>query len=337
MRSAPQLLHVAAGAPQEDDCALVPERFHCWVCGGDGCDRGMPRDVCIGESYTDQNKAKAWDSQWACEACMYFRRRSNKPPGLSGNWRNYSALYEGGTYVCLSKGEKPAIREWLRREHKAPWFAALAESGQKHVILWAPLNLDTRPGKGRVLFEEQLLELGDWALLDEITELLTAGVTKEEFESGSYSVRSWQTLRPRLEAFMERWQTLHGGAWWSLCVYLAQRDEAAVAARLEVEKAEREAKKKAAAAAAAEAKRKGKKNAERTVEEATGRPAGGRRARAPKGVPEDAASERPEALGPVAKPAADRSEDERGPTGNVVPDSPPAVPAKPERKQLTLF
>jgi hypothetical protein len=330
VRSAPQLLHAALGAPAQDDCVAVPAGTMCWVCGGDGCARALPRATAIGETYTDQNKARSWDSQWVCEACVYLRRRNNKPPGLTGNWRNYSVLYDPAGFVCASKGEKPVIRAWLRRAHAAPWFAAVADSGQKHVVLWAPLNLDPRPGRGRVLFEEQLVELGDWSMLDAMTTLLTAGVTKDEFARGEYTARSWAAQRRALEAFLARWGTLHGGGWWALCLYLAQRDEAATAVRVEAEKTERAAKKAAQ-------KTRANRGAESRESKGAGGAAGGRRTRPAAGVPADPAGERAQALGPDPGPAQDRGQDQRGHRGPVEPAAAAPGPVVPEPRQRTLF
>ncbi len=157
---------------------------------------------------------------------------------FGGNFRNYCHLWEAGWkspafgvngpaelgYVNASKGEKPLIREFLRREHAMNWFAALADSGQKHVLPFAPMN--ARGRAGMVLFDEQLIRLpGELTLLDEVTELLTDGITKDEIESGTYYVRTMRERRDAAQAFEAKRGRERGSGWFTLALWLAQRDE----------------------------------------------------------------------------------------------------------------
>src|SRR5690606_6674777 len=153
---------------------------------------------------------------------------------LGGNFRNYCHLYEHGWdspafapvldkdgrvvshngpaglgYVNASKGEKAYVRDFLRREHRAIWFAALADSGQKHVIPFTPLNGTGR--SGYVLFDEQLIRIPEsFDLVDAMTEALTAGITKDELERGDYYVRTVRENRETARAF-ERSEERRGG------------------------------------------------------------------------------------------------------------------------------
>ena len=151
----------------------------------------------MGTNFTSQTLCRAPSSGWVCEACAYITSRTSPVIGrdakegkkFGGSFRNYSHLWDERGYVNASKGEKPAIREFLARDHRAPWFAALADSGQKHVLPFSVLN---GPGRGGVvLFDEVRVPIpADQSLVDECTALLTAGATKEELECGDYSARA---------------------------------------------------------------------------------------------------------------------------------------------------
>ena len=105
--------------------------------------------------------------------------------------------------------------------------AAIADSGKKHVIPWAPLNPAGCPaGQGRVMFEERLVMLGDWTLVDALSGLLTAGATKDEIERGAYGPGAWTRLgAAAIRDFERTWSGSRGGGWFALAVGLAQRDE----------------------------------------------------------------------------------------------------------------
>lgn len=96
------------------------------------------------------------------------------------------------------------------------------------------------------MFDESPITLpgrDGWAIVDDAAELLTGGVTKAELESGDYTPRAWQLAREGVEAFERSWARMRGGAWFRLVVWLAQRDEDAVAERLAAEKETKSAKK----------------------------------------------------------------------------------------------
>lgn len=351
MDSASQVLHRALGAPSHARCAALPAGARCWVCGGAAA-RGMARAGWSGADFVGQNRVRAWASASLCEPCVCATewatpmtmpvpgaaavhaanadkraaakaaagKREGKARDLS--WRLFSVLVDGGAVTVANKGQKPAILAWLRAPKRGAWFAAVADSGQKHVVPWAPVNPAGLPaGRGAVLFEETRVALGDWALVDDATALLTAGASKEEIGAGEYRPETWARCAAALAAFEARWGAARGGAWMGLALWLAQRDEAAVAERRAAE-----------AAAKTEAKRAG-----REAKADPGRPRRGRAARAAGGVPAEPAGERAAALGPDDRPRAARGADERR-AGRVAVE-PAAEPAArgAEPRQLALF
>lgn len=330
--SATQLLHAHKHSPVVEGCAEL-QAFPCWLCGAQS-QRGMSVTKWLPKTFTAQNRARAPQSISICEACIWATE--GKPPDTL---RMYSHLFDGD-YQAPNKGGKPAMRAFLRARHTQPWFAAIADSGQKHVIPWAPVN---PPGsRGRVMFEEQIVELGDWAMLDELAELLTAGASKDDVARGDYSPFAWQRCAEQIRGFEARWAHLRGGAWFALVVFLAQRDEAAVAERQAAEKeAARLAKEAQKAAAKAkkptpknkEPRGKARRNDERTAQNEDR----GRAARPARGVPRNAGVQPAEALGSARGPDASGSAHDGEPRG--VGDEGLAGSAAPgaEREQLSLF
>lgn len=262
--SAAQILWAHIGSPPSSDCS--PADGLCWVCAGP-VERGMRvghgASQWGGSSYTGQSKVRSPASLYVCEPCVYLHSRITPVPGrpaapgkqFGGNWRNYSHLYEDGApvpYQNASKGEKPLIRAWLRAPHQGLWFAAIADSGQKHVLPWAPLN----PGgsTGRVLFDETVIDLprspAGWGLVDDVTALLTAGATKDEISTGRYESGAWGRCGVVIQAFEAAHQGERHGSFFTLAVWLAQRNEEAVATRQAAEGEARAARKAAARPAA---------------------------------------------------------------------------------------
>lgn len=263
-------LWAACGSPAHPDAAHLPADFNggddrCWICAAGSGFYGAPINPVLGHrfvtwdgaKFTGQNKIKCPAGAMVCAACLWLMSRASAVPGRPAkpgqacgpNWRNFSVLFAPGEPLLIaSKGEKPAIREWLRRPHRGPWFAALADSGQKHVVMWAPVNGGGEgPGRpARLLWDERLVTIpgpGDagWGLVDDTAELLTAGGTKEEVTSGVWGHHAVT----RCEALIRAYEAAHGcrrgSAWFDLAVWLAQRDEEAVAARMAEEKATRDA------------------------------------------------------------------------------------------------
>jgi hypothetical protein len=151
-------------------------------------------------------------------------------------------------YVNASKGEKPTILAWLRGKKVGPWFAAIADSGQKQVLPYAPVNA---PGaRGKVVFDDVIVVLPDehgWQLVTSMISFLTAGATKEEIVRGEYNASTWTRCRAAIETFEGSWSAHRGGSFFGLAVWLAQRDEALVHVRIEAEKETAKAKEKTVA------------------------------------------------------------------------------------------
>lgn len=347
-----RLLWIACGAPPSPKAGALPSHLpgdwsRCWVCAGETRGRGSPIADWDGANFTGQTRVRYPRGQAICEPCLWVMARNSDVPGLNGNWRNYSVLYaEGEPLVIRSKGDKPAVLAWLRRPHAAPWFAALANSGQKHVVPYVPTN---GAGRARALFDEELIDLPSspegWRIVDELAALLTAGATKEEVERGEYA-GALSRCEPEVRAFEARHGHLRGSGWFALVVFLAQRDEAEVAARLERE-AEARAAKKAREREATKSARAPKPKADKPSRaKETKRGAkrgdegsplgcdGGRGDGAAPPVPLDGC-ERAEALGPDHRPGACGDADVRGSRG--VGDE--AVQGSPDRGpvQLALF
>lgn len=292
------IMFALAGSPPQDGAAPV-DGARCRVCGHP-CARAMAYNRFQGQNFTDQNKLRDWSSDLICEPCVWAHAW-NVPPGLPPpapgkkglNLRLFSHFWHDGQYHAWNKANKREMRDWLRAPKTGPWFAAIAESGQKHVLPWTPLN---RGMRGAVRFEEATVRVGDLGMIDAMSSLLTAGATKEEIETGHYGPRAWQLAQAPVEWFEEECgRAGRGGQWFALALWLAQRDEDQVAERVAAESAAKE-KKRANARPDREAAR-------------------GDRARAPRrarGVSADESRESAQTLGPAAGPDADGSSIELG-------------------------
>lgn len=359
MRSGSQAIWELCSRPRVEECEDSPGA-RCWVCAGDA-GRSADRESWMGSSFVGQNKVRCPESSRVCEPCLFVMSRIAPVPGrppaegkkFGGNFRNYSHLWEnGGFYQNASKGEKPLVREFLRRDHASDWFAAIADSGQKHVIPWVPWN---PPGRsGLALFDETIVRVGPalMATVDAMAALLTAGTTKDEITSGEYTAYSWMRCPDMVRAFEDAHGSRRGGAEFGLSIWLAQRDEEAVAERQAEERKASEAKKVAEKARAAEAKPKKRKDVangrvrsggKAALEKATGggpeteaRAADGGSADGdPRGVPGDSRLLGAEALGPAADADETGRENVRERRGVVDGDAP--APATPRAAQLDLF
>ena len=265
--------------------------FRCWICAG-SAGRGMRRTGWLGVTFVGQNRVRCPESLYVCEACVVCM--AGKPPDTL---RMTSHLVDGRGWVRLNKGGKAEMRMWLRGPKTGEWFAAIADTGQKHVLPWTPVNPARSPVE-RVLFEERFVTIGDWRIVDDATALLTAGATKEEIGRGEYGPRAWQLCGAALRAFEALYGGERGGGWFDLAVWLAQRDEVVVEARMTAEKEARDA----------ERGRKGK----------APKRSRGDAARDARGVPPDVGGERAETLGhpPVADEERGADKWQRGGVGD---------------------
>jgi hypothetical protein len=201
-----------------------------------------------------QAHVRCFTSTWVCEACFVVASWDKKMimpvPGIAmgadkkrpPNWRSYSTLYEAGVFfspqrkkcdariACLSKSiaNKQVIAAWLRAPKTGTWFAALSDTGRKHVLPWAPINTATS-GNGLVWFEDRRVAIGDWQMVNDMSRLLTAmrdggaftdDLAKEEIGSGQYEVESIISTEPLIDAFEAMWAQHRASSWWELALWL---------------------------------------------------------------------------------------------------------------------
>lgn len=338
-RSPTQTVHALLGAPpvaHPEPTGPIDAPHGCRVCGGP-CTRGLLYDDWSGAYSARPNRTRAWQSQHVCEACVAITARYSPCPARPAaegkeaiRWGNVSVLYDDAGLITATKGEKPVIRAWIARARKGPWFAAFAESGQKHVLPWTRWCA-AGARSGMVRFEERdvLVNLSQLdSMCSSTCELLTVGATKETIESGDYSPAQWKLCPQEIEAYEATWGRLRGSDVFALALWLAQRDEERVAARIEAQKADAATKK-----AAEKERQGGKRRKERTSDQAA---VGGVAACAESGVPESR-SERDHALGAPAIKTAGSGEDVRDARRVDHHDAPQAPTARPQQGQLALF
>lgn len=237
------VLHRLSGSPEQSGAAGLATPERCRVCGA-LTSRGAPYDRWQGSNFTDQNKLRFIAGTVVCEPCIWAHAWNPPPdqpppaPGKKGlNLRLFSHLFDDDGYRSLNKADKPAIRDWLCAPKSPPWWCAIADTGQKHVVPWTPVNL--HPRLGVIRFEESDVTIDCDALrshIDTVIALLTAGATKAEIEAGRYRPTTWQRCAAIIRGHEERYAAERGGDLARLVVWLAQRDEDAVAERMEKEK-----------------------------------------------------------------------------------------------------
>src|SRR5690606_32867895 len=147
----------------------------------------------------------------------------------------------------------------------------------------------------------------------------------DEITRGEYRPETWLRCRDLVRAFEGAYAPLRGGSFFDLVVWLAQRDEEAVAARQEMERAAKTAKKEA---------ERGKSKADRGAGRAPENEDGKRAARAEGGLPRGR-RKRADALDADRVEVAGRDQDERERGGVDQRDE--ARPANREHEQLSLF
>lgn len=215
-----------AGSPVADACIDAVDT--CRMCARP-MTSGMPFDKWQGSSFTDQNKVKCTSSNHVCAACIWAHSWV-QPPGMepapAGKkgvcLRLFSHCWDAHGYHYWNKANKAEIRDWLRAPKSPPWFAAVADSGQKHVLPYTPMN----PGqRGIIRFEERDVLAGDWGRLDAMTAMLTDGVTKDAVETGEYTPQQWMDSGELIREFEREHGDFRGSGFFDLCIWLAQRDE----------------------------------------------------------------------------------------------------------------
>jgi len=226
------------------------DSFCCYLCGGSS-NLGEPVGDWMGGNFTDQNRVRNPSGQFVCAACCFVSSRITEVQGrpakegkkFGGCFRNYSHCIEGGEYFNASKGEKPLIRAFLERKHICEWGAAIADSGQLHVIPFTRMNFGNGTTAGVVLFDKQDIAIpDDVSLIERTCDMLTTGATKDEILSGNYRIATIERCGDMVRAYEREARSERGGNWFSFVVWLAQRDEEQVATRLENENAAKKEK-----------------------------------------------------------------------------------------------
>lgn len=233
--SAPYWIWKSVGSPTHPDCIETP-LLHCWICAGPA-HRSLSRSNWLGPTFTGQNRVRCPSSNVICEPCAFVHSRSFPVPGRPAkdgkqppNWRNYSVLVEIIDGMPLlqtaTKAEKTIIRSFLTKPKNGSWFAAIADSGQKHIIPTCPVN--PKFSRGKIMLEETEISLpiaSEWELVIAIDEFLTQGASKDAIESGTYSVLQWQQIPTIIDTFEETWGGLRNSSFFGLALWLAQRDD----------------------------------------------------------------------------------------------------------------
>jgi hypothetical protein len=353
---------LVCGSPHVELETDAPEGARCAICADELRGRGVPL-ARSPVSFCNQTNTRIPASPWLCVPCL-FATRWIAPPGRSGkgdsddggrgpNPAMYGHRWEqlaDGTvrYGNHSKGDKAELRAWLRAPKAGWWWCTIADSGKKHTIPWAPINHGSS-AQAAVLFDEVMITVGDHTMVDDISALLTSGATKASVESGRYTTGEYERCAEHIAAFEDRWGAQRGCGWFGLAVWLAQRDEAAVAARLDEERAAKAAKKQAErerakadkpaktkttkAPRAARSKSDDRREAEGNAADADG----GADARPAQPVPAHAGVQRADALGAAHDEDASVRPDvgERRRVGDD--DAAPPSDTGPEQVQLGLF
>lgn len=349
------VVYALAGSPPQADCIEVEVGTRCRVCAALAA-RAMPYQQWQGANFTDQNKLRHIDGAWTCEACVWAhswvappgwspsasdlekkaakraareaelaaegrKAKEERPPNLRlfSHWFDEKSGYQHG-----NKADKARLRAWLCAPKTGAWFCAIADSGQKHVLPWTVANVD--PYCGVVRFEDRDVFIDCRQLataIDATCDLLTAGATKDEIEVGRYRPETWLRCESLLREYERAYARERGGGAFALTVWLAQRDEAAVAERLE-----REATAKAQKKERENGRGKARQNprSARGADDGDTRRVSGRR------------GERAQALGPAARPSDAGREDERAHERVGLDAAAPAQPRQSEQLSLeSLF
>jgi hypothetical protein len=200
----------------------------CRFCGGNGT--GLAFDNWVRDTFTDLDKLLP--GTVVCGACLvWFDEQSEELARRVGKdkpqrMRNYSHFVVGGHWEPLSKGNKARMAELLCRT-PFPELAAIADSGQKHIVFRAVRNPQGGQS-GWVQFEEQRLWVDPVALRSLITsiERLYVVFSKSEISGADYSpnrilkfgVTEWRCEEQKLKAW-------RGQPIFQLAIFLAQRKD----------------------------------------------------------------------------------------------------------------
>jgi hypothetical protein len=200
----------------------------CRFCGLDK--KGIQFSYWVKETFTNYDKLKPGDI--ICDDCLFWFDESSmvlaQKVGKDNpqRMRNYSQFIVGGEWTPLSKSDKPKMVELLLG-NPFPELAAIADSGQKHIVFRATRNLKGSKS-GWVQFEENQLWI-EPVELKTLIETIEAGLlifSKSEIETGRY-------FPNRIMQFgFEKWQEMEailkqkrGSLLLKLVIFLSQKKE----------------------------------------------------------------------------------------------------------------
>lgn len=201
----------------------------CRFCGQNK-EEGQYFSEWVRPTFTDHDKLLP--GEIVCKDCAFwFEESSQLLAGITGKdkpqrMRNYSHFIVNDKWYPLSKSDKTKMIELLLGE-PFPELAAVAESGQKHIVFRAIRNPQGSRA-GWLQFEEQRIWINPLelkSLIDTIENGLSV-FSKSELASGNY-------LPYRIIQFgLSQWQALEaviksqrGSLFFQLALFLSQRKE----------------------------------------------------------------------------------------------------------------
>lgn len=216
---ATHLIFAAAGEPPVPAAHPIHEGT-CRTCGQRGS--GAAFSSWVRPTFTDHDILRP--GEIVCQACLFcFDEQSTLLQQMTGRdkpqrMRTYSHFVtDAGEWIVLTKADKPRMRELLLSEGTR--LAAIAESGQKHVLL------RTRPGFWQIELStiepdrDRLI-----ALLALTDEAYTLGATKEAIQTGRYDAGSLSRMGPAAYRRLERaLAPFRGSALFDLACFLTQK------------------------------------------------------------------------------------------------------------------
>lgn len=230
-RTPPQIIWDLAGRPFVDHA--VEQVQTCLVCGAEA-EWVLPSKKAIPRTDTDRDQFEAPWSEWVCAGCRWTSK--GRPPNTMRLWSvlyradgfgetpsffadymaeklpgyrekertlDVAALLDAGDALCLTNkaDPRPIVRLLCDPPETAPYFAAIADSGQIHVLRFARLN---RGRRWTVRFERDDVECdaSDFArVVWHAASLKAAGVRDDEIRTGTPSTHTLMNVG------MELWLT----------------------------------------------------------------------------------------------------------------------------------
>lgn len=175
---------------------------HCWLCGGETNNKGLPTKIAIGGNFTNQEFAKCHQSKSVCEACAFLIKQQfkydnkNKEKESIMSFRNtswiitsdftYPKLAIEGNDIRLTEIPNPTIiRKFIIGDKPQSFIFVNSNSGQKHLFFRGD-TINTSNQYYQVVFEELILNINHSELLTltEIVEsLLAFGYSKSAIKT----------------------------------------------------------------------------------------------------------------------------------------------------------